>query len=166
MRSRLGNRIGLAVVGLTLVAAGSLALWLRGRRPEAPVLDPRVPAFLADRPWALPLSVALLILVALVATRWLVLATGWGRRGSRTGSGTAMLGVGLKGIDGVSGLRVRQVGDRRLRISITCDPDVDLGPLVSRLDRETASRVRGAVGLPEAPVLVRLHVRRRPASRP
>jgi hypothetical protein len=166
MRPHLGNRIGLALVGLALVGAGAAALWLRDRRPGAPLLDPRLRVFLAVHAWAVPLAAVLLALVALVVTRWLVLATGWGRWGSRTGSGTAMLGVGLKGIDGVSGMTVRQVGDRRLRVSITCDPDVDLGPLVSRLDRETASRVRCAVGLPEAPVLVRLHVRRRPAPRP
>ena len=78
----------------------------------------------------------------------------------------AMLGVGLKGLDGVSGLRVRQEGERRLRISITCDPDADPGPLISRLDREAVARVRRSVGLSAAPVLVRLHVRRRPATRP
>ena len=166
MRSHLGDRIGLAVVGLALVGTGIVALLLRARRPGIPIFDPRITMFIGAHPWVVPAAAALSATVALVATRWLVLSSGWGRWGSRTGSGTAMLGVGLKGLDGVSGLRVRQEGERRLRISITCDPDADPGPLISRLDREAVARVRRSVGLSAAPVLVRLHVRRRPATRP
>ncbi len=166
MRSHLGDRIGLALVGLALVGGGVIALWLRDRRPAAAVLDPRIPPFLTAHPWIVPAAGALCAVIAIVATRWLVLSTGWGRRGVRTGAGTAVLGVGLGEVDGVTGVRVRQVGERRLRASITCDPSCDPGRIVSLLDRETASRVRCSVGLPEAPVVVRLHVRRRSTARP
>lgn len=166
MRSHLGNRVGLAVAGLALLAAGGLALWLRARRPAAPILDPRVPMFLHAHPWVVPVAAVLFFLLALLATRWLVLAAGWGRRGERSGAGTAMLGVGLRGLAGVTALRVRLVGERRLRVRVTCDPRADVGALIERLDGRTASRMRAATGVPDAEVLVRLHVRRRAASPP
>jgi hypothetical protein len=164
MRSHLGNRVGLATAGLGLAAAGGVVLWLRVSHPAAPIVDPRVPAFLNAHPWLVPVAAVLCFVLALVATRWLVLAAGWGRRGARSGSGTAMLGVGLRGIAGVTSLRARLVGERRLRVRITCDPRADLGALLTRLDGHTASRMRAATGVPDAEVLVRLHVRRRPAS--
>ncbi len=166
MRSHLGNRVGLAVAGLASLTVGGVALWLRARRPAAPILDPRVPMFLYAHPWVVPVAAVLFFLLALVATRWLVLAAGWGRRGARSGSGTAMLGVALRGIAGITALRVRLVGERRLRVRVTCDPGADLGALITRLNHQTAARLRAATGVPDAEVLVRLHVRRRAANPP
>lgn len=161
MRSHLGNRVGLAATGLALLAAGGTALWLRGRHPAVPVIDPRLPMFLYAHPWLVPVAAVLCFLLALVATRWLVVAAGWGRRGARCGSGTATLGVALRDVAGIGALRVRLVGDRRLRVGVTCDPRADLGEIIARLDQQTLSRLRAAVGVHDAEVLVRLHVRRR-----
>lgn len=161
MRSHLGNRAGLAATGLALLAVGGGALWLRERHPEVPILDPRVPMFLYAHPWLVPVAAVVCFLLALVATRWLVLAAGWGRRGARNGPGTATLGVALQGVAGIGALRVRLVGDRRLRVGVTCDPRTDLGELLARFDHQTVSRLRAAVGVHDAEVLVRVHVRRR-----
>lgn len=161
MRSHLGNRIGLAAAGLVLLVAGAAALWLGDRHPTAPIGDPRVPMFLYAHPWVVPVAAVLCFLLALAATRWLVVAAGWGRRGARNGSATAALGIALRGITGLGSLRVRLVGDRRLRVAVTCDPRADLGELIARFDPQTVSRLRVAASVPDAEVLVRLHVRRR-----
>jgi len=166
VRSHLGNRVGLALAGLVLLGAGGAALWLRERYPAVPIVDPRAEMFLYAHPWVVPVAAVLCFLLALAATRWLVLAAGWGRRGVRCGAGIATLGVALQGITGVGAVRVRLVGDRRLRVGITCDPRTDLGALLGRLDQRPLSRVRAAAGVPDAEILIRLHVRRRPAGPP
>ncbi|WP_169981969.1 MULTISPECIES: hypothetical protein [unclassified Microbispora] len=158
MRPRLGNRVGLCLVGLALVAGGAGLLAAARRRPGAALAD----ASVADgRPWVLPLLAGAAMLLALVATRWLVMALGWGRVGSRTGSGIAMLGVALKGIDGIGRISVRLVRDGRLRVSVSLQRSADLRQVIRRLDESAISRVRRAVGRDDALAVVRLHVRRR-----
>lgn len=68
------------------------------------------------------LAALLLMALTLVAIRWLMGALGWGRWGSRTGSGTAMLGVALKEVEDLRRIQVRSVGGTRLRIGVTCGP--------------------------------------------
>ncbi|MBO4270096.1 hypothetical protein [Microbispora triticiradicis] len=157
MRPRLGNRVGLLLVGLALVAGG-LGLLAVARRPGSPPVGVGV---LGGRPWALPLLAGAAMLVALVATRWLVLALGWGRLGRRTGAGTAMLGVALKGVEGIGRLSVRAVGDGRLRVSVSLQRSADLRQVIRRLDEPAVSRLRRTVGRDDAPTVVRLHVRGR-----
>ncbi|WP_169950239.1 hypothetical protein [Microbispora sp. H11081] len=157
MRPRLGNRIGLCLVGLALVLGGAGLLAAR-RRPGGALAHASV---VEGRPWALPLLAGVAMLLALVATRWLVRALGWGRVGDRTGAGIAMLGVALKGIDGVGRISVRLVRDGRLRVSVTLQRSADLRQVIERLDGSAISRVRRAVGHDDAPAVVRLHVRRR-----
>lgn len=157
MRPRLGNRVGLLLVGLVLVAGG-LGLLAVARRPGSPPVGVGV---LGGSPWALPLLAGAAMLVALVATRWLVLALGWGRLGRRTGAGIAMLGVALKGVEGIGRLSVRVVGDGRLRVSVSLQRSADLRQVIRRLDESAVSRLRRTVGRDDAPAVVRLHVRGR-----
>ncbi|OPG12012.1 hypothetical protein [Microbispora sp. GKU 823] len=158
MRPRWGNRLGLLLVGLALVAGGFGLLAAARGRPGAALIDRSV----ADgKPWALPLLAGAAIVLALVATRWLFMALGWGRVGSRTGAGIAMLGVALKGIDGIGHISVRLVRDGRLRVSVSLRRSADLRQVIRRLDESAISRVRRAVGRDDALAVVRLHVRRR-----
>ncbi|WP_030510900.1 hypothetical protein [Microbispora rosea] len=158
MRPRWGNRVGLLLVGLALVAGGFGLLAIVRRRPGAVLID----ASVADgKPWALPLLAGAAMVLALVATRWLLMALGWGRVGSRTGAGIAMLGVALKGIDGIGRISVRLVRDGRVRVSVSLRRSADLRQVIRRLDESAVSRVRRAVGSDDALAVVRLHVRRR-----
>ncbi|MEU8056373.1 hypothetical protein ACFYOK_18465 [Microbispora bryophytorum] len=163
MRPRWGNRVGLLLVGLALVAGGlGLLTAVRGRPGVALIDASVVDGRMADgKPWALPLLAGAAMVLALVATRWLFLALGWGRVGSRTGAGIAMLGVALKGIDGIGHISVRLVRDGRVRISVSLRRSADLRQVIRRLDESAISRVRRAVGRDDALAVVRLHVRRR-----
>ncbi|MFB4292669.1 hypothetical protein ACBI99_33845 [Nonomuraea sp. ATR24] len=166
MRQYAGNRIGLAVVGAVLLVAGGYA-WLRGHDklaglpPKAKVLPERTARALAEQPWALWVVALVLLVLALVTLRWLLLSLGWGRYGSRSGTGTAMLCVGLKDVDGLARAGVRVVGEgARLRIGLTCPAATDVGAVVAKLDREIVSRIRREVRDDDLGAVVRIHVRR------
>jgi hypothetical protein len=166
MRQYAGNRIGLAVVGTILLALGCYA-WLRGQdklsglSPRAKVLPDRTADAIAHQPWALWLVALVMLALALVTFRWLVLCLGWGRRGARSGTGTAMLCVGLKDVEGLSRAGVRVLGDAaRVRIGLTCPSSADVGSLVGKLDREIVSRIRREIRDDELGTVVRIHVRR------
>ncbi|MCT9929152.1 hypothetical protein N5079_02840 [Planotetraspora sp. A-T 1434] len=159
MRPHVGNRIGIALVGLALLAGGVCALAVREDHPKVRLAE--LGAFFAQNAWARPLAAAVAMLLALITTRWLLVALGWGRCGSRTGTGTAMLGVALKGIEGVGRIQVRLVGDKRMRVSVSLLRRADLHEVIGRLDGQAISRVRGAVDREGLPALVRVHVRRR-----
>ncbi|MFC7589110.1 hypothetical protein ACFQYP_39565 [Nonomuraea antimicrobica] len=114
---------------------------------------------LAEDPWPLWMLALGLLLLALVSLRWLLLCLGWGRRGAHNGTGTAMLFVGLKGVDGLGRAGVR-VGEDGLRIGLTCPAAADVGSVVSKLDQDIVGRIRREVRDDECPAVVRLHVRR------
>jgi len=173
MRQYGGNRLGLAVVGTVLLLAGGYA-WLRGQGqlgglgPRARVLPERTADAVGGHPWALWLIALVLVALTLLALRWLLLALGWGRFGARSGTGTAMLCVGLKDVEGLSRAGVRVLGDpegtARLRISLSCPPETDVGAVVGKLDREIAGRIRREIRDDELGAVVRVHVRRKGLS--
>ncbi|MEV0617975.1 hypothetical protein AB0I81_31945 [Nonomuraea sp. NPDC050404] len=164
MRQYTGNRVGLAIVGGTLLGVGGYA-WLRGQdrffglSPTAKVLPAHAHKALAEQPWPLWLLALGLLLLALVALRWLLLCLGWGRRGVHNGTGTAMLFVGLKGVDGLSRTGVR-VGEDGLHMNLACPAAADVGSVVSKLDQDIVGRIRREAADDETPTVIHLHVRR------
>ncbi|SDJ63371.1 hypothetical protein [Nonomuraea jiangxiensis] len=164
MRQYAGNRVGLALVGTTLAGLGAYA-WLRGQDrffdlpPNARVLPAHVHRGLAEEPWPLWALATALVFLSLVTLRWLLLSLGWGRRGDSSGTGTAMLFVGLKGVEGLGRARVR-VGADGLRIGLSCPSTADVGAVVSKLDQDIVGRIRREITDDDAPTVVRLHVRR------
>jgi hypothetical protein len=164
VRQYTGNRIGLAIVGGTLVTLGTYA-WLRGHDrffdlpPNAKILPPQVSRALTAEPWPLWALALGLLLLSLTALRWLLLCLGWGRRSTRDGTGTAMLFVGLKNVEGLGRARVR-VGEDGVRIGLTCPAAADVGAVVSKLDKDIVGRIRREIRDDETPAVVRLHVRR------
>ncbi|MEV4801154.1 hypothetical protein AB0K18_14205 [Nonomuraea sp. NPDC049421] len=169
MRQYAGNRVGLAVVGAILLALGGYA-WLRGQNrffdlpPGARVLPAAARKTLAEEPWPLWFVAFALLFLTLLALRWLLLSLGWGRRGTHNGTGTAMLFVGLKGVDGLGRAGVRVAADG-LRIGLTCPAAADVGAIVSKLDQDIVGRIRREVRDDECPAVVRLHVRRQVSTR-
>ncbi|RJL32388.1 hypothetical protein [Bailinhaonella thermotolerans] len=158
---RLGNRAGLVGVGLTLTGLGAYSL-LRaagrlGQAREAVFTPPG-----DERIWY---GVAALgVATAVLGARWLARVVGPRARGSRTGAGTAMLGVALKGIEGVRWINVgivRHGRRQRLGLTVSCDPQADLRELRIRLDREVVARVRRVCDDERLPALARVHITRR-----
>ncbi|MEU7894729.1 hypothetical protein AB0B45_17940 [Nonomuraea sp. NPDC049152] len=164
MRQYSGNRIGLGVVGAVLLGVGGYA-YLRGagalgKGRNARVLEADLTGYVAAHPWIAWGLALVLVLIAMLTTRWLFMALGWGRLGSRSGTGTALLCVGLKDVDGISRTSVRVVGEDRLRLAVTCPSVADVGAVVTKLNRELVSRVRRDIGDDDMGAIVRVHVRR------
>ncbi|MFC7644534.1 hypothetical protein ACFQX6_30395 [Streptosporangium lutulentum] len=166
MRAYLGNRIGLAVTGTVLTTAGFYGFlrgWggIAGLPGEERILSQGSPGRLAGHPWAGWLVALTLVVLALLAIRWLLHAVGWRRWGRRAGAGVTTLGGALKEIEGLGRVRVRLVRDERVRIGVSCAPTADVGKLVARLNKDAVGKVRRTLGHPELGAVVRLHVRRR-----
>ena len=164
MRQYTGNRIGLAVVGGPGAGAGGAAGprahgRFLGLPPNAKVLPAPAAHALTDAAWPLWALALALLLLALTALRWLLLCLGWGRRGAHNGTGTAMLYVGLKSVDGLSKAKVR-LGSDGLRLALTCPAATDVGAVVGKLDQDVIGRIRRELRDDETPALARLHVRR------
>ncbi|GAA0429387.1 hypothetical protein Acor_40190 [Acrocarpospora corrugata] len=152
----MGNRIGLAAVGVFLALSGLFALWARDAHPDRLIFDT---TFING--WAQALIALLLVIVALTAIRWVAFTLAERRYGARHGTGTAMLGVALQGLDGIDKLAVRVVPDKRTRIRIRCRPSAQLGDVARRLDDQAVARVRSVLGSGSTlPVVVYLHVTR------
>ncbi|MET7332839.1 hypothetical protein [Nonomuraea sp. NPDC005650] len=164
IRQYAGNRVGLAIVGGTLLGLGAYA-WLRGhgRFFDLPAATRILPAptrrVLADEPWPLWVLALSFLLLTLVSLRWLLLSLGWGRRGAHNGTGTAMLFVGLKGVEGLGRSAVR-VAENGLHVTLTCPSTADVGAVVSKLDHDIVGRIRREISDDDASTVVRLHVRR------
>ncbi|WP_156046043.1 hypothetical protein [Herbidospora cretacea] len=158
MRIPYGDRLGLAAVGVVLVTGGNYVLFASDARADHKIGE--LAAFTAH-PWARSIAAALVVLLVFVAARWLVGSLGLGKDGVRHGYGTATLAMVLKDLPGVDKISVRAVGEEKLRVSVRCLPGAPLDEVVSRIDTEGVSRVRGAAGRdPLFPILVTLHVRR------
>lgn len=81
-RTARGNRLGLALVGAALLLAGLAALiraagWWPGvfGRPDSPVISPGTQEFAAEQRWFWLLLALLLVVVGLLALRWLAVQT-------------------------------------------------------------------------------------------
>ncbi|MFI6604615.1 hypothetical protein ACIBHX_51050 [Nonomuraea sp. NPDC050536] len=166
MRQYSGNRIGLAVVGGVLLAVGTFGYLrgldhLPGLSPRGKILPERTAQLAADHSWVLWVGALGMLLLSLVCLRWLLLCLGWGRRGTRTGTGTALLCIGLKEIEGINRAGVRVVGeDDRLRVALTCPAAADVGAVVGKLEGDLVGRIRREVSNGELGAVVRVHVRR------
>lgn len=159
LHQRLGHRAGITAVGLGLAALGGYLLAAGRERPGDRVVDP---AALVEAPLVGAVAAVMAALLTVLAIRWLVSALADARLGARSPVGIAMLGVALKGIEGIARLHVRMVPNRRIRISVSLRPGADVAAVVSRLEESAVSRTRSAVGAPpDLPALVRVHVRRR-----
>ncbi|GAB1820774.1 hypothetical protein [Herbidospora sp. RD11066] len=158
LRTPIGDRVGLAVVGFVLVTGGNYVLFASDARATYKIGE--LAAFTAQ-PWARSVAAALVVLLVFVTARWLICSMGVGQDGVRHGYGTATLAIALKDLPGVDKISVRAVGEEKLRVSVRCLPGAPLDEIVSRVDTEAVSRVRGAAGRDGLfPVLVTLHVRR------
>lgn len=182
-RTARGNRLGLAIVGAVLTLVGLAAL-LRGLGlvsdvlgpPSAPVTDERTRDFVTDQAWFWPAVAALLIVIALLALRWLMVQTRTDtvrtvrvdpdtRRGRTRLPARAVTGALEEDLTTSPYLRRAQAslgGDPahpRLALSTTMAATAEPGPALQRV-REAVDRSRQALDEPRMPASIQLRAAR------
>jgi hypothetical protein len=175
-RTARGNRLGLALVALGLLApAGYTLLRGTGRLPRVPADEPVVPASWRDlaraQGWFWPAVAVGAGLVALLALRWLLARAGHESRlildkdpyGSTTVDAQALTSTVAHEITSLPGVRragagfVRGRGPARLWITVTIDDVADLDQLHAGLLGVLAD-VRQSLELETLAALIRLRV--------
>lgn len=178
-RSGKGNRTGLTLFGLVLLAAGGLALAralgaFGAGAARRPVLDAPARNFAAATPWFWPVVAAVGVVLALIGLAWLLALLRVNRlHRLRLESGTA----GVTEVDAhpASEALAEQVSaypdvrhahavlrgpseDPHLDLGVSALEPADLGALVTRLHEEAVPDLRATLGLPRLPTLVRLRL--------
>lgn len=182
-RTARGNRIGLAIVGLVLLVAGAAAL-VRGLdlmpgvlgEADAPVTEQRVRDFAADQLWFWVLLAIVLILIALLALRWLAVQTRTDavrnlrlepdtRRGSTVMPAAAATGALEDDLANSPYLRRAQASLNgsatrpRLHLNLTMEPTAPPHAVRERT-HEALDRYARAMENPQTPTVVKLRVGR------
>jgi hypothetical protein len=176
---RRGNRVGLALIGLVLLAIGGLSL-ARGLgafgvdAARRPVLERGTTALASGRPAFWPAVAAVGVVLALIGLAWLFTLMHLDRvRRIR-------LQAGASGVTEVEGAPVgRALADQvstypavrrahavlrgradapRLDLGVTAGGPADLSDLVTKLHEEAVPDLRTTLGLNRLPTLVRLNV--------
>ncbi|WP_030454547.1 hypothetical protein [Herbidospora cretacea] len=172
-----GNRTGLVVLGLILLAAGAAALALGlgvfgANAARAPLLPGSISAFAGSTPWFWPAVAAAAIVVSAVGLGWLLAQFRLDRLGRmrlESGrSGVTEIG-GRQAGETLAGQVSAYEGVRRARASLRGKPDapaLDLrvtsqdpahpDALITRLHDEALPDLRTALGLERLPALIRL----------
>jgi len=187
-RTARGNRIGLSLAGLVLLAGGGYLLARSlGAFGAQQAADPVYPDSAVDwvhaaRPWLWLTIAALAVVVGILALRWLLVqlrSDSLGRvvvdsdRTSEPGSGRADLptqaiaGAVGREIDtypGISRVHAGLTGrpdEPELRLRITVDPDADLAMVRRRITGEAIRNARTALDAEQLPTRLQLIVGRR-----
>lgn len=182
-RTARGNRIGLAFVGLLMLLV-ALAMLARSFNimpgilgsPDAPVIEPRTSEFAAEQTWFWVVLAVVLIVIALLALRWLALQTRSDslgrlrlesdpRRGVTTMPAGAATGALEHDLAGSPYLRrasasLNGTASRpRLNLSATLAPSAEVSAAKGRL-YEALERYGQAMEAPDLPTTVHLRVGR------
>ncbi len=173
-----GNRWGLAIVGLVLLAGGLLSL-ARGLHllPGAPAGKPVLDAWLrraAEPAWFWPVAAACCVLVALLGLRWLAVQARTDRvRRLRLANGPtgrtvldadALADAVADEIAGYRGVRrataqLRQGRrGRSLHLVVVADDRGDVAAVRARVETEALPRARRALAIDTIPTSVLVHV--------
>lgn len=181
-RTARGNRIGLAIVGVLLVAGGGAAL-ARGLGvfaapfglPAAqPLLNGAERRFAQDHAWFWYVVAAVAVIIALLAIRWLLVQTRSGalRRlrvqgdaGGRTHmparAATRAVTDELSAHAGIARAAAVLTGSPsapRLRLNVTADRDCDWPHVRGVLNGEALAHLRQALELDDLPARVHVHL--------
>ncbi|WP_250549405.1 alkaline shock response membrane anchor protein AmaP [Pseudonocardia sp. H11422] len=179
-RSAAGDRTLVALLGLILLVAGTLAALLSygvfgTGRAQRPLLDPMIADALRAQPTlARSIAIAAGLLLAALGLLWTVRSLRPERRPDLVldhGPDTAIVITAPAVADavahqaatlpGVARARARLVGDDRtpaMRVTLWLADDADVAEVCRRLDREVLAGARSSLGVDELPVAVRLEL--------
>ena len=176
-RSGKGNRTGLTLFGLVLLAAGGLALAralgaFGDAAARAPVVDAGARNLAATAPWFWPVVAAIGFVIGLIGLAWLLALPRLDRpRRLRLESGSSgvtevearpasqALAEQVSGYPDVRRARAVLRGspdDPHLDLGVSAVEPADLGALVTRLHEEAVPDLRTTLGLRRLPARVRL----------
>lgn len=187
-RTARGNRVGLALTGIVLLAGGgyliarSLGAFGSGQAQE-PIYTDNTAGWIHDqRPWLWIVIAVLAVILAVLVIRWLlmqlrsdslnrvVLDTGTttdrgsGRADLPAGALTTAVGEEIDSYPGVSKVHAALAGkpdQPELRLKVTIDPDADLAKVRRRITTEALAHARTALDTDHLPTQLRLTVGRR-----
>lgn len=188
-RTARGNRIGLGLIGVVLLAGGGYALArslgaFGAEQAAAPVYSERAASWIhAQQPWIWITLAALGVIVAVLALRWLLVQlrterlgriamdtdlgndpdSGSGRTTLPTTALTAAVGQEIDSYPGVRAVKVRVAGQPdhpELRLEVTIEPDADPARIRTRIVDEAITHARTALDTQFLPTQLLLSVSR------
>lgn len=175
-RSARGNRLGLVIVGVVLLAAGLAALaagrgLLGGDLAATPLLGDRTNEVLAQQ-WVPYVAVAVAFVAGFLALRWLMvqgmndtvgrLYLARDEAGNVEMSESAARGALEQEVADYPGVRrararLTESGDRpHLRLALTLEDDADVDGIWRRVRSEAITNLRGALELDQVPAVIRM----------
>ncbi|NMH94729.1 alkaline shock response membrane anchor protein AmaP [Pseudonocardia bannensis] len=179
-RSAAGDRTLVVLLGLVLLAAGTLVALLSygvfgAGRAQRPLLDPMIVDALRAQPTlARSIAIAAGLLLAVLGLVWTARSLRPERRPDLVvdaGPDTAIVITAPAVADavanqaatlpGVARARARLVGDDRapaLRVTLWLTDDADVAEVCRRLDQEVLAGTRASLGVDELPAAVRLEL--------
>lgn len=187
-RTARGNRLGLALTGIVLLAGGgylitrSLGVFGPGQAQDLIYPDSTASWVHDQRPWIWIVLTLVAVLLAVLAIRWLLMQLRSDRLGrvaldtsatSDRGSGradlpagvlTSAVGAEIDSYPGVSKVRAALAGkpdQPELRLKVTIDPDADLARVRRRITTQALAHARTALDTDHLPTQLRLTVGRR-----
>ncbi|MHA3705098.1 hypothetical protein ACXR2U_23245 [Jatrophihabitans sp. YIM 134969] len=193
-RTARGNRLGLLVLGILLLAGGVALFgahqgWYGAGGPDTAVYPDSAASFVDDNSgWLWPVAAAVAIIVGLVFLRWLLVqprtdsvrrliadsddggdgSDGAGRTTLTSGAVADAVEADVETVRGVRRSNATLTGPRdapSLWLSVTTAADADLGRLRQHLDTQTLPAVRAALEQPDLPVQITVAVSNREAGR-
>lgn len=187
-RTARGNRLGLALTGIVLLAGGgyltarSLGVFGTAQAQE-PIYPDAAAGWIHDqRPWLWIVLAVLAVILAVLVIRWLLMQLrsdslnrvaldtdstidrGSGRADLPAGALTSAVGEEIDSYPGVSKVHASLAGkpdQPELRLKVTIDPDADLARVRRRITGEALKHARTALDTDHLPTQLRLTVGRR-----
>ncbi len=175
-RSARGNRLGLVIVGVVLLAAGLAALaagqgLFGGGVAASPLLGDQVTEVLAQ-PWVPYVAVAVAVVIGFLALRWLMVQGMNDTVGrlflERNDDGNVEMSESVArgaleqevaDYPGVRRARARltESSDQpHLRLALTLEDDADVAGVWKRVRSEAIDNLRGALDLERVPAVIRM----------
>jgi len=187
-RTARGNRVGLGLTGLTLLAAGGYALTrsLGGFGPaqaEQPLYPETIATWLHTNTWIWLIVAALAVIIGIIAVRWLLVQLrterlhrvvvdldprgigdlAAGRSALPAAALTTAVGREIQTYPGVRAVRSYLTGapdQPQLNLNVTLDANADAPRIHDRIVTEAVAHARTTLDNPDLPTQLRLNVAR------